>query len=53
MEEAVKMCDEFSYFSFLPTEIRLKIWKLSILDTPRLLPLPAVPGLLVSRVLRD
>jgi hypothetical protein len=51
MAEEVEPCDEFTYFPLLPCEIRLKIWKLSI--TPRLLPSPPAPGLLVSHEARD
>ena len=52
MAEDVGPCDEFTYFPLLPCEIRLKIWKLSS-ETPRLLPSPPAPGLLVSHEARD
>jgi hypothetical protein len=53
MAEEVEPCEEFTYFPLLPCEIRLKIWKLSIPEAPRLLPSPLAPGLLVSHEARD
>jgi hypothetical protein len=53
MSGEIKHRVEFTCFPLLPAEIRLKIWKLSIPDTARLLPSPPVPGLLVSHEARS
>jgi len=53
MTRESKRCVEFTCFPLLPTEIRLKIFEFSIPDTPRLLPSPPVPGLLVSHEARS
>jgi 2EXR family len=53
MTQESKPDEEFTYFPLLPTEIRLRIWKLSIPYTSRLLPSPPVAGLLLNHESRE